>query len=114
MAFIDNGRTRRLDVLPEIINRLRALHETINSLAQYRFFSGSLLIVYDGLLQSDLIDVRMIDFAHSIHASAAAPNPHAGPDEGYLFGLEHLIDMFRAIFSEDTQPPAAAVGEPDS
>ncbi|CAF0768993.1 unnamed protein product [Adineta ricciae] len=104
VEFFDNGRTKRLDVLPEIIDRLRTLYETINSLARYRFYSGSLLIVYDSSLQSDLIDVRMIDFAHSIHASTtdetSASNIHMGPDKGYLCGLEHLINIFKEIFNE--------------
>jgi len=35
--FFNNGRTKRLDVLPEIIERLKSLYETINSLLKYRF-----------------------------------------------------------------------------
>jgi hypothetical protein len=108
VEYFDNGQTKRLDVLPEIIQRLESLHETINSLSKYRFYSGSLLIVYDGSLQSDLIDIRMIDFAHSIYATttndettaAAASNNHMGPDKGYLFGLERLTDVFREILND--------------
>ncbi|CAF2371944.1 unnamed protein product [Rotaria sp. Silwood2] len=105
VEFFDNGRTKRLDVLPEIIERLESLYETINSLSKYRFYSGSLLIVYDGLPQSNLIDVRMIDFAHSIYASTAdetsASNSHIGPDKGYLFGLERLKGVFKEILNEE-------------
>ncbi|UJR15763.1 hypothetical protein I4U23_002698 [Adineta vaga] len=104
VEFFDNGRTKRLNILPEIINRLEVLYETISSLAQYRFYSGSLLIVYDGLPQSDLIDVRMIDFAHSIYSSttddSSATHTHMGPDKGYLFGLERLKDVFKQIVNE--------------
>jgi hypothetical protein len=46
----------------------------------------------------------MIDFAHSICASTndetSASNSHIGPDQGYLFGLERLIDVFREILDE--------------
>jgi len=95
--FFNNGRTKRLDVLPEIIERLKSLYETINSLLKYRFYSGSLLIVYDGLIQSNLIDIRMIDFAHSINDETSASN---GPDKDYLFGLEWLINVLREILNE--------------
>jgi hypothetical protein len=102
--FFDNGRTKRLDVVPEIIERFESLFETINSLSKYRFYSGSLLIVYDGLPQSDLIDIRMIDFAHSIYApttdETSASNSHTGPDKGYLCGLECLINVFKEILNE--------------
>jgi hypothetical protein len=98
--YFDNGRTKRLDVLPELIERLQALYITIGSLARYRFFSGSLLIVYDGSLQSNLIDVRMIDFAHTVRATTSdgeSSDTHLGPDQGYLFGLECLIDVLKDI-----------------
>ncbi|CAF3375042.1 unnamed protein product [Rotaria sp. Silwood1] len=105
VQFFDNGRTKRLDVLPGIIERLESLYETISSLAKYRFYSGSLLIVYDGLPQSNLIDVRMIDFAHSIYApmtdETSASNNHIGPDKGYLFGLERLIVVLKDILNEE-------------
>ncbi|CAF3780112.1 unnamed protein product [Rotaria sordida] len=110
VEFFDNGRTKRLDVLPEIIERLSSLYETINFLSEYRFYSGSLLIVYDGLPQSNLVDVRMIDFAHSIYASTpnetSASNKHVGPDKGYLFGLERLIDVFKEILNKEKKPLA--------
>ncbi|CAF1063548.1 unnamed protein product [Adineta steineri] len=105
--FFNNGRIKRLDIVPEIIERLKSLYETINSLPKYRFYSGSLLIVYDGLPQSNRIDIRMIDFAHSICASttdeSTASNNHLGPDRGYLFGLERLIDAFKEIFNDGTK-----------
>jgi len=104
IEFFNNGRTKRFDIVPEIIERLKSLYETINSLSKYRFYSGSLLIVYDGLTQSNLIDIRMIDFAHSINApnndETSASNNPIGPDKDYLFGLECLIDVFRKILNE--------------
>lgn len=108
IEFINNGRTKRLDVLPGIIERLESLHDTISSLSKYRFYSGSLLVVYDGLTQSNLADVRMIDFAHSISATKttdepSASNNHVGPDKGYLFGLDRLIHVFKDILNEETQ-----------
>ncbi len=85
-----------MDVLPEILERLQSLYETINSLLKYRFYSGSLLIVYDGFTQSNLIDIRMIDFAHSINNEISSE-----PDRDYLFGLERLMDVFKAILNQE-------------
>ncbi|CAF0851007.1 unnamed protein product [Adineta ricciae] len=102
--YFDNGSTQRFDVLPEIIKRLESLYVTINSLLKYRFYSGSLLIVYDGSLQSNLIDVRMIDFANTILGTVTndeVSNPHVGPDKGYLYGLDCLISSFRGILKDD-------------
>lgn len=108
MEFFDNGQQKRLNILPAIIERLQSLYETIDSLSNYRFYSGSLLIVYDGSASSDLIDLRMIDFAHSIVIAAgntdesSASNPQLEPDRDYLFGLERLIDVFREILTHPT------------
>ena len=102
--YFYNGSTQRFDVLPEIIKRLESLYVTINSLLKYRFYSGSLLIVYDGSLQSNLIDVRMIDFANTILGTVTndeVSNPHVGPDKGYLYGLDCLISFFRSILKDD-------------
>ena len=110
MEYFDNGQEKRLDILPALIERLESLYETIDALSNYRFYSGSLLIVYDGLASSALLDLRMIDFAHSVAVAAANPEDSAGstqslePDRDYLFGLERLIGVFRAIL---TPPPGS-------
>lgn len=107
VEFIDNGRSKRFDILPAIIERLQSLHQTIAGLANYRFYSGSLLVVYDGLPSSDLIELRMIDFAHSILLPSATTDESSGefdPDRDYLFGLERLIDVFREILANQNDP----------
>ncbi|CAF1149343.1 unnamed protein product [Rotaria sp. Silwood1] len=104
VQYFDNGPTQRFDVIPEIIERLESLYIIINSLVKYRFYSGSLLIVYDGSLQSKLIDVRMIDFANTIYDTTTnddSSNNHPGPDRGYLQGLDSLIGFFRRILNND-------------
>ncbi|UJR30852.1 hypothetical protein I4U23_018367 [Adineta vaga] len=102
--YFHNGRTQRLDVLPKIIERLESLYIIVKSLLKYRFYSGSLLIVYDGSPSSNLIDVRMIDFANTILGTSNdddLSNNHIGPDKGYLYGLERLIGFFRNILDDD-------------
>lgn len=46
------------------------------------------------------VDVKMIDFAHSTHKALDDPIVYSGPDRGFLFGLEKLINMLKAIESD--------------
>ena len=44
------------------------------------------------------VDVRMIDFAHTTHKGFRGDSTvHTGPDTGYLFGLENLINLILEI-----------------
>ncbi|CAN8001521.1 unnamed protein product [Ixodes hexagonus] len=89
--------------------------QAVEQLESFRFYTSSLLILYEGKntdgnsnesnrppterayvkrppATSSLVDVRMIDFAHSVH------NPKdQGPDQGYLFGLESLIAQLQML-----------------
>lgn len=55
---------------------------------------------YDSI--SPLVDVRLIDFAHSTHRGLSDPVSYAGPDQGFLFGLHNLINILRDIAQEAT------------
>lgn len=46
--FVFNGQTHRLDVAQEITKKLTKLKNVISKLNTYRFFSSSLLILYEG------------------------------------------------------------------
>ena len=46
--FVFNGQTYRLDVAQEITKKLTKLKNVISKLNTYRFFSSSLLILYEG------------------------------------------------------------------
>lgn len=48
-------------------------------------------------IHNDLVDVRMIDFAHSTHSGYQDEEKHTGVDQGYLFGLGNLINIFEDI-----------------
>ncbi len=193
--FLHNGYRLRSELIDLIIERLRALHAMLSKQNTFRFYSSSLLVMYDGwelendwaagnhsnqseapVEQSDhqmelegeenlgplstgghdnsngtapppsssttgqssyeqshhnhhwdfnsttpslrgpcsspsgnsntreqrqqhkLIDVRMIDFAHSTREGFRGDKTlHPGPDKGYLFGLETLIRMFEKV-----------------
>lgn len=45
-----------------------------------------------------MVDVRMIDFAHSTFKGFRDdPTVHDGPDRGYVFGLESLINIMEQL-----------------
>ncbi|XP_035219914.1 inositol hexakisphosphate kinase 3-like [Stegodyphus dumicola] len=165
--FLYDGTKVRQCVISALLEKLHKLYSVVQSLNTFRFFTSSLLIIYDGnsehyirnnknacgeqsitLQLSDngniadkqketkesqskccdkgsassdttlcinhkigksiekaeceeslpVVDLCMIDFAHSTHSKM--PNPpvtHEGPDEGYLFGLENLIAHLKEI-----------------
>ncbi|XP_067907460.1 inositol hexakisphosphate kinase 1 [Heterodontus francisci] len=46
--FLHNGRYLRVDLFDVILQKLRSLKEVLEKQASYRFYSSSLLIIYDG------------------------------------------------------------------
>lgn len=120
--FLHDGTRLRTELLEPIQRQLRALLLVIRNQSSYRFYSSSLLIIYDGqelpertseglhppeALQPDhgsssgslsKVDIRMIDFAHTTYKGSW--NEHTtydGPDPGYIFGLENLIQILQDI-----------------
>ncbi|KAK2521740.1 Ip6k3 [Columba livia] len=121
--FLCNGNQLRTELLEPIVLRLKALLAVIRRQSSYRFYSSSLLIIYDGQepkentapLDNHLhfqkpncatshgtnpsrVDVRMIDFAHTtFKGSKCNHTTYDGPDHGYIFGLENLIKILQNI-----------------
>uniref|UniRef100_A0A096LWD6 Kinase n=1 Tax=Poecilia formosa TaxID=48698 RepID=A0A096LWD6_POEFO len=194
--FLDNGKYLRRDLFEPMLNKLRSLKVVLERQASYRFYSSSLLIIYDGKgseaapapgpgqsatpaelhaapsphsntssetdfnqnqdqdlvleplssqgpghsapdappfpfppivtdccpfvpcppskcpsppppppqppQQPPLVDVRMIDFAHSTFKGFRGDTAvHNGPDPGYVFGLESLIQILESLRDEN-------------
>lgn len=124
--FLHNGTKLRQDLFEPILSKLRSLKAVLERQASYRFYSSSLLIIYEGReperaeVSSEKenaaecpsppldpppapsIDVRMIDFAHSTFKGFRDDQTvHDGPDRGYMFGLESLVDILEGIREED-------------
>ncbi|XP_062977096.1 inositol hexakisphosphate kinase 1 [Elgaria multicarinata webbii] len=136
--YLHNGVELRKDLFEPILSKLQSLKAVLERQASYRFYSSSLLIIYDGkdtrsetymerraemcLKQVDLslpeslqdagstesitfqpkVDVRMIDFAHSTFKGFRDdPTVHDGPDMGYVFGLESLINIMGQMRHEN-------------
>ncbi|XP_051009459.1 inositol hexakisphosphate kinase 3 [Acomys russatus] len=111
--FLHDGTRLRSELLEPILHRLQALLTVIRSQSSYRFYSSSLLIIYDGQEPPQKapqparggtsgdpakVDVRMIDFAHTTYKGSWNEHiTYEGPDTGYIFGLENLIGILRDI-----------------
>uniref|UniRef100_A0A8C9T9D9 Kinase n=1 Tax=Scleropages formosus TaxID=113540 RepID=A0A8C9T9D9_SCLFO len=115
--FMHNGTQLRRDLLEPMLGKLRSLKAVLEKQASYRFYSSSLLIIYEGKepeaeswqnrwnLPPPSVDVRMIDFAHSTFKGFRDDQTvHDGPDRGYVFGLESLIRILEGIGGEHQQP----------
>ncbi|XP_060897277.1 inositol hexakisphosphate kinase 1 [Labrus mixtus] len=54
--------------------------------------------------QPPLVDVRMIDFAHSTFKGFRGDTAvHDGPDRGYVFGLESLVQILESLRDDNLQ-----------
>lgn len=108
--FLHNGYHLRIDILPAILERLRSLEQVLQMQESCRFYTSSLLIIYDGHdvdvddsvgSVAQRVDMRMIDFAHATHKDLGDPTLHFGPDVGYMFGLHNLIEALEAILHQE-------------
>ncbi|XP_072497882.1 inositol hexakisphosphate kinase 3 [Notamacropus eugenii] len=119
--FLHNGLHLRTDLLEPILFQLNALLSVIKNQSSYRFYSSSLLIIYDGQMPPERttgshlqgclqktncsspeglskVDIRMIDFAHTTYKDSRYNHTsYDGPDHGYIFGLENLIQILQDI-----------------
>ncbi|KAI8341051.1 hypothetical protein BC941DRAFT_499673 [Chlamydoabsidia padenii] len=110
--YLNNGQGCQIQYIPSLLRRLRQLASIIKSMDDYRFYTSSLLMIYDGALDSQRgIDMRIIDFAHCVtqqevrldrqssSTTFTYPPRHQGPDYGYLLGLKSLVSSFQAIYT---------------
>eukprot|EP00126_Sphaerothecum_destruens_P002392 Sdes_comp15830_c0_seq1m4912 len=115
--FLDNGIRIRYEVLPKIIEKLNKLYDCIEKAHGFRFYSGSLLLIYEGETKNldpntenpssfsedefILADVKMIDFANTFIPTEASNSLDdtdiSEPDTGYLFGLKSLVIILTDI-----------------
>ena len=122
--FLKPAIVLKLDVISRFIVRLKEIMHAVEKQVTYRFYSSSLLLVYDvsqikavvdcGLHDWDeFIDVRMIDFAHTTWAGADDSRvvEHSGPDDGYLFGLRNMIQLLQEIETQTVLERGCSVGD---
>ncbi|XP_064604552.1 inositol hexakisphosphate kinase 1-like [Liolophura sinensis] len=116
--FLHNGQRLRYELIAPILFKLCELKKVVETLDTFRFYSSSLLIMYDGIdacwgsssghqnmgggaeapCVGPRVDVRMVDFAHSTFKGFMREDEeHMGLDTGYLHGLSTLIELFQEL-----------------
>lgn len=103
VQFFHNGERLRTDIFLPLIDRLNRLLTVVSQLDSYRFFTSSLLVIYDGLDDRlSEVDVRVIDFAHAAHRDIDPEAPaYTGPDDGFIFGLKNLVEILEELAKEE-------------
>lgn len=134
--FVSNENFVAHNLLEKLITKLKQLRSVVVELKTFRFYTSSLLLIYEGntyksneidtnlksvdndlgkLAQDSdkLIDVRIIDFAHSTHGhmgtcldsptSSQSTNSTNDYDEGFVFGLDNLIKILTLFQKESNQ-----------
>eukprot|EP00040_Diaphanoeca_grandis_P037602 m.246249 g.246249 ORF g.246249 m.246249 type:complete len:395 (-) comp33847_c0_seq6:97-1281(-) len=87
-----------------LVKRLGELKQVVEAQKGFRFYSSSLLLLYEGDVNASdaQIDVRIIDFAHT---SACKDNcdleDSSIPDTGFLFGLDNLSNRLKALIVDN-------------
>jgi hypothetical protein len=92
--FFDNGDKIRTDLIPFYLEKLKEVQKWFSDQKLLRFYSSSLLFLYDGEDDSHKpvkANVKMIDFAH-VHEIK-----DKGRDEGYITGLKNLIEYLQKL-----------------
>ena len=124
--FFNNGFLRT-DVVMKVIQEIRRIREELLCLDGFRFYSSSLLIIYEGkhrpnnevFNRQDSLDsetltfykkvmdspvkVKIIDFANAAHPDIMDDNDvyHQGPDGGFLLGLENLQEILESFVEDE-------------
>eukprot|EP01095_Lingulamoeba_sp_RSL-Kostka_P002793 TRINITY_DN13710_c0_g1_i1.p1 TRINITY_DN13710_c0_g1~~TRINITY_DN13710_c0_g1_i1.p1 ORF type:complete len:415 (-),score=124.78 TRINITY_DN13710_c0_g1_i1:21-1211(-) len=98
--FFNNGNGINVNAITKIIPYLTSIKNLINEKPTFKFYSSSLLIIYegdDGL--SDQIStpiLKMIDFAHTHQLTDDFVN-----DDGYLIGIDNLIHVCNRLVDQE-------------
>ncbi|MGH0170361.1 UNVERIFIED_CONTAM: hypothetical protein FKN15_067910 [Acipenser sinensis] len=107
--FFHSGARLRREVIAGVLTRLGELKEIVERQEGYRFYSSSLLILYEGAepcsVDSVRFDVRLIDFAHTSSPLFSSHDgvTHGGSDAGLLLGLRSLQGMLGEILRQDRE-----------
>jgi len=94
-AYFHNGKELRKELIPAFIEKIQKIREWMETQGELRIYSSSVLFVYDGEEGSDNqnVAVKIIDFAHVFKIS------DDGKDDGYIFGINNLLNTLEAIHS---------------
>ena len=119
--FFCDGSEFHGQLVPLFIDRLQCFIQVMSKETHYRFYSSSLLLIYEGNINWDdykepvtdesnskkvkplstLIDLRFIDFAHTDRTE------QLGQDEGLLFGAKNLISILKSLQEHGRSTPVS-------
>jgi hypothetical protein len=99
--FLMDSSSPRSHVVRLFLQKMIELQEAFREVDKaYRFFASSLLFIYDAEPGPDVkIVFKMIDFAHVYF------HQYETSEDGYLFGLNHLISYFTRMMEGSEHPP---------
>lgn len=86
-------------MLGNLLQQLRQLESVISGLRNYRFYSASLLLVYDGepaLGGVPGVALKMIDFSNCSHKPSSSSS-FGGADQGLLQGIANFIALVEDV-----------------
>lgn len=95
--FVHDGTTLRTDAVSSILREVRIIADDMRNVEDLCFYGCSLLVVYEGNVSIEgrsLVDVRLIDFAHTMTARGAR-------DDGVVRGLECVMGMLSEVSCDD-------------
>lgn len=96
--FNGGSEEEKRKLLVKIIGKLTDIKEWFENQNLHRFYSSSLLLVYEGDVtagSSDTVTIKLIDFAHVCDIKEKD-----GLDDGYLLGLNHIVRIFNNLLDE--------------
>lgn len=98
LFFNTAAKSIRKELLESMVHKIEALQAVLASIDGYRFFSSSLLLIYDRDSSNNNVDVRLIDFAR---VRIPVPDPQdqtlLQPDTGALLGLSTILKSLTAV-----------------
>jgi 1D-myo-inositol-tetrakisphosphate 5-kinase/inositol-polyphosphate multikinase len=90
--FLFDGVKYRLELVKQFLVKLQGLHDALDKCRQFDFMASSVLLIYEGDSSKQKVDVRLIDFDHTII------HPDSTRDQaGIRFGLRSLMSSLRKI-----------------
>jgi len=91
--YFHNGKELRKSLIPKFLEKIYKIKEWAESQSDLRIYSSSILFVYDADEENDNVIIKLIDFAHVFKIT------DEGKDDGYIFGVNNLVQHLEAIAS---------------
>eukprot|EP00188_Purpureofilum_apyrenoidigerum_P006116 Plantae.Rhodophyta-Purpureofilum_apyrenoidigerum.ctg894.p1 GENE.Plantae.Rhodophyta-Purpureofilum_apyrenoidigerum.ctg894~~Plantae.Rhodophyta-Purpureofilum_apyrenoidigerum.ctg894.p1 ORF type:complete len:331 (+),score=45.91 Plantae.Rhodophyta-Purpureofilum_apyrenoidigerum.ctg894:372-1364(+) len=94
VEFFNNGERIRFDIARKCLESLQVLLWHLEKQKHFFFYSSSMLIVYEGSDDAEpLVDVRMIDFAHTQRSFGKN-------DPGCALGVSSLVNILSRMVNQ--------------